>query len=209
MRALLLTTTATVALLSACGPRDQPQTLSPAPSVSGSTSIHQPDKLWSIETDKVDALGKPIRVACVTCHTLRKPAKLPEKPTDLKDFHQGLQFKHGENTCASCHVVGAQDSLRLADGRTIPMREAMTLCGQCHGPQLRDYKMGAHGGMSGHWDLSSGGRLRNNCVDCHDPHTPKFVPSMPVLPPRDLKLGPPIPHHGGPAIPKLSPGGHP
>lgn len=207
--ASIASATAALVVGTACGHRDQPQTFAAAPGVSGSTSIHAPDSLWSIETDKVDGLGRPIRVACITCHTLRKPEKLPEHPDQLKEFHRGLAFKHGENTCATCHVVGAQDSLRLADGRTIPMREAMTLCGQCHGSQLRDYKKGAHGGMSGHWDLGSGDRLKNHCVDCHDPHTPKFVPSMPVLPPRDLKLGPPITHHGGPAIPKLSTGGHP
>ncbi len=167
-------------------------------------AIHEPAKLTSIETGNVDALGNPIRVACVTCHSLRAPAELPESPTQLKDFHRGLQFAHGSNTCSSCHVIGAQDSLRLADGRKIPMREAMTLCGQCHGPQLRDYKAGAHGGMSGFWDTGSGPRLRNHCVDCHDPHVPKFVPSTPVLPPRDRLLGPPIHHEGGPAIPRLS-----
>lgn len=210
VRSLLLT--AVIVFGVACGQRDQAQSLQPAPSASatGAVVIHEPAKLTSIETDKVDALGKPIRVACVTCHTARVGQKLPTSPDELRDFHQGLVFKHGDNTCASCHVLGAQDSLRLADGRLIPMREAMTLCGQCHGSQLRDYKKGAHGGMSGHWDLASGGRLRNHCVDCHDPHAPKFVPSTPVLPPRDLKLGPPIPHQAGPAIPKLSTeGAHP
>ena len=50
----------------------------------------------------------------------------------------------------------------------------MTLCAQCHGPQFRDYQHGAHGGMTGYWDLTKGGRMRNNCIDCHDPHAPKY-----------------------------------
>lgn len=195
--------------VAACGHRDQPQTFAAAPpeTAMGTTKIHEPAKLWSIETGRTDALGTPLRVACVTCHSLRTPNALPEKPEELKDFHRGLQFNHGNNKCSSCHVVGAQDALRLADGSTIPMRDALVLCGQCHGSQLRDYKAGAHGGMSGHWDLASGGRLRNHCVDCHDPHVPKFTPSTPVLPPRDRHLGPPVPHEGGPAIPRLSQAG--
>lgn len=204
--------TAAFAAVVACGHRDQPQSLQTAPSAgaTGAVFIHEPPKLTSIETDKVDSLGNPIRVACVTCHTLRTPTKLPDGPDELNEFHKGMTFQHGSNTCSSCHVVGAQDSLRLADGQLIPMREAIRLCGQCHGSQLRDYKMGAHGGMNGHWDLASGDRVRNHCVDCHDPHAPKFVPSTPVLPPRDRKLGPAIPHEGGPAIPKLSnAGAHP
>lgn len=201
-------------LLFGCGSRDQPQTFAPPPSPStmGTTRVHAPEKLWSIDTGKLDALGRPIRASCVTCHTLRQPNALPTKPEELKQFHQGLKFDHGNNTCASCHVIGAQDTLRVADGRLIDMRDAIILCGQCHGSQLRDYKAGAHGGMNGHWDLQSGDRLRNHCVDCHDPHVPKFAPSYPVLPPRDRRLGPPIPHEEGPAIPRLSPapsGGHP
>jgi hypothetical protein len=39
--------------------------------------------------------------------------------------------------------------------------------------------------MNGHWDLTKGGRIRNNCINCHDPHHPKFPLVQPVLPPRD------------------------
>ena len=39
--------------------------------------------------------------------------------------------------------------------------------------------------MNGHWDLTKGGRLRNNCVNCHDPHHPAYPLVQPVLPPRD------------------------
>ena len=73
----------------------------------------------------------------------------------------------------------------LADGQAVPYTEVMTLCGQCHGPQTRDYAHGAHGGMNGYWDLRKGGRTRNTCINCHDPHAPAFPLVMPVLPPRD------------------------
>jgi hypothetical protein len=39
--------------------------------------------------------------------------------------------------------------------------------------------------MNGHWDLTRGGRTRNTCINCHDPHAPAFPLVMPVLPPRD------------------------
>jgi formate-dependent nitrite reductase cytochrome c552 subunit len=61
----------------------------------------------------------------------------------------------------------------------------MQLCAQCHGPQYRDYRHGAHGGMAGHWDLAKGGRVRNNCIDCHDPHSPKYPTVRPAGGPLD------------------------
>ncbi len=172
----------------ACG-TDQPRSPRPAPGpATGTTTIHQPERLTSVITGERDVLGRPVRVACVTCHSLRKPGELPATTAELDEFHQGLQFRHGTLACASCHVAGDQRSLRLADGSTIDMRDAIRLCRQCHGPQARDYDHGGHGGMTGHWDLSAGDRARNHCVDCHDPHVPEFQPSRPVLPPRDRGL---------------------
>ncbi len=201
-RALLI-----LAGLGGCSPSDPPQAFAPpAGSASvGQTEIHIPEKLESIETGKLDALGKPERVTCPTCHTVRTPDKLPEAPTELATFHQGLVFKHGGLRCASCHVVGPQTTLRLADGAQIPMRDAMKLCGQCHGPQLRAYQHGGHGGMNGYWDLARGNRLRNHCVDCHDPHVPQFQPSRPVLKPADRLLPPALEtQQHTPRFPKLN-----
>jgi hypothetical protein len=73
----------------------------------------------------------------------------------------------------------------MADSRPVEFTAVMTLCSQCHGPQRRDYDMGLHGGMTGHWDLAKGGRSRNTCINCHDPHAPAFPLVMPVFPPRD------------------------
>jgi hypothetical protein len=156
-------------------------------SVSGEVEINVPAKLSSIELDGVDPLGNPIRVACATCHTTKETAVLPESPAELQKFHVGLQFAHGSNRCASCHVSEPRRApmLRLADGALLPMTEALQLCAQCHGPQYRDFKAGAHGGMQGSWDLSRGSRTRNHCVDCHDPHVPKTPPVLPAPAMRD------------------------
>ena len=173
--------------------RDRREPVRPPPGAPiGIVEIHQPERLTSIATTEVDALGRPIRVACVTCHSLRKPTRLPSSTAELDEFHQGLKFAHGTMSCGSCHVIGDQRSLRQADGSLVDMRDAIVLCRQCHGPQARDYDHGAHGGMAGHWDLSVGGRTRNHCVDCHDPHVPAFQPSLPVLPPRDLGIARPV-----------------
>ncbi|WP_437774267.1 hypothetical protein [Sorangium sp. So ce1097] len=172
-----------------CEDRDQPLALRPALDATpiASAIIHHPDKLSGVPTDKRDSLGRPIRAACVTCHSLRRPEALPASAAELDEFHVGLRFEHGGLSCASCHVIGDQDTLRKADGEILPMRDAMQLCAQCHGPQLRDYAKGAHGGMSGNY--AGGARVRNHCVDCHDPHVPAFQPSMPVLPLRDRFVG--------------------
>lgn len=158
-----------------CGDRDVPRRFAPATgSARGDVEIHVPERLSSIETDEVDALGRPVRIACATCHSLKATATVPTRPADVEEVHVGLAFDHGEVSCASCHAAKAGEAplLHLADGTPLPTTEAMRLCGQCHGPQLRDYEAGAHGGMDGHWDLTRGGRTRNHCVDCHDPHVP-------------------------------------
>ncbi|MBI5610873.1 MAG: hypothetical protein HY902_18485 [Deltaproteobacteria bacterium] len=71
------------------------------------------------------------------------------------------------------------------------MSSVIELCSQCHGPQARDYQHGAHGGMTGYWDLRRGDRFRNVCVDCHNPHVPAYPQFAPVQRPRDRFLDAP------------------
>lgn len=134
--------------------------------------------------------GEPITAACSTCHASRDPninASAGEMPAT---FHTELRFSHGDLTCLSCHNANDYDALYLAGGRRLEYRDVMNLCAQCHGGRARDYENGAHGGMVGYWDLSRGGQLRNNCVDCHDPHNPAFPPMMPTFRPIDRFLTP-------------------
>lgn len=147
--------------------------------------VHQPPRLTGVDVGRNNALGEPIRVRCETCHTLRQDAPLPKQMDALEDFHRGMTLSHGTVECSSCHAQGQPPRLRLASGETIPVSDALRLCSQCHGPQYRDYQHGAHGGMTGYWDTTRGGRVRNHCVDCHDPHTPKIAPVIPLPRPRD------------------------
>jgi len=39
--------------------------------------------------------------------------------------------------------------------------------------------------MTGHWDLTAGGRVRNTCTDCHDVHAPAYPQVQPVFAPQD------------------------
>ncbi len=190
---------AMVAALSACGtetPRPDEARARPAisnaPTVATTsypTTVNVPAKLTSVETSAKDPLGRPVRVACVTCHSQRTTQTLPDSPSELREFHEGLTFRHGSLTCASCHVPGRVDRLSMANGKTIDMTEVLDLCSQCHGNKRKSFDHGAHGGMLGYWDTSRGPRVRHNCVDCHDPHAPAFVGGMPVKGPRDRGFG--------------------
>lgn len=134
--------------------------------------------------------GEKLDVACSTCHTARTPNRKNRTTDDLDEFHKGLSFSHGNLTCLACHNSQNYDKLQLADSTELEFEDVMTLCSQCHGTQRRDYDHGAHGGMTGYWDLSRGPRVRNNCVDCHPPHQPRFPKMKPTFKPRDRFLEP-------------------
>lgn len=198
--ALLLSS---VLCLSGCTIGKQRSTPVPAPSASVlfREEVHDPPTLGFIESrvrvraaDGSTSEGTE-RVACVTCHSLKPKAPLPESAGALQAFHRGLTLKHGTLQCAACHQADATHRLHRADGTVLDPSQALELCAQCHGLQYRDYQHGAHGGMVGYWDLRRGPRSRNHCVDCHEPHAPAFQPMHPVLPPRDRFLE--AAHEGG------------
>jgi formate-dependent nitrite reductase cytochrome c552 subunit len=171
-----------------CGSGDEPRAFAARDgAAAGEVDTHIPERLTSIETGETDPLGRPLRIRCASCHSVKAEAAMPSSPADLREFHVGLSFSHGALACSSCHVSEPlrAPQLHLADGTRLPMTEAMRLCAQCHGPQLRDYEAGAHGGMRGAWDRSRGGRVRNHCVDCHDPHVPGIRPVLPAERARD------------------------
>ena len=152
------------------------------------TTIRRPAGPPQIELDQPDPQGRVGSIACSTCHSVREPDTTNRRPADLTLFHQDMPMNHGNLTCYSCHNPTNVDKLRLADSTPVDFADVMTLCAQCHGTQARDYEHGAHGGMNGYWDLSRGPRTRNNCIDCHDPHVPKFPSMQPTFKPRDRFL---------------------
>jgi hypothetical protein len=183
----------TAHLVVGCGPT--PHTAEPAAESAAAgaeerpafpVTIRKPAGPPLLNTGAVDEKGNPVTIACSTCHATKPANPDARLGTALTRFHQGLVGKHGNLACSACHnPADGYASLRLADGNRVPYSEVMTLCAQCHGPQYRDYQHGAHGGMTGHWDLTKGGRVRNNCIDCHDPHAPKYPTVAPAPGPND------------------------
>lgn len=153
-------------------------------------AIRRPSGPPFIELQQPDPLGRTGRVSCSTCHSIRAPNLENRAPKDLKQFHQDMPLRHGNLACYVCHNPHDSDTLRLADGTAVRYADVMSLCAQCHGDKVRDYARGSHGGMTGYWDLRRGGRLRNNCIDCHDPHVPKFPLMRPTFKPRDCSPNP-------------------
>jgi hypothetical protein len=152
----------------------------------GRTIIHQPAGLGVVDTPLRDTNGATVGVACATCHG---PSAVGDAwataQGNPEGMHGSVTLAHGDLSCASCHDPDDRSLLRLANGNTLAMADAMQLCAQCHGSRFVDYQHGAHGGMTGHWDLSRGDRERNHCLDCHPAHAPGWAQVEPVFPPND------------------------
>lgn len=157
--------------------------------------IAKPSGPPRVDTGLTDLHGSKVTVACSTCHSTREPNTQNKSAQDMDEFHDKLAFAHGRVTCLSCHNDRDYDSLKLADGSRVEFTEVMTLCAQCHGPQMDAYEHGTHGGMTGHWDITRGPRQKNNCVACHHPHTPQFPKMSPTFKPKDRFLEPPRVEH--------------
>ena len=153
-----------------------------------SVSIRKPAGPPRVVTTLKDAHGDSVTVACSTCHATRPPDHQNRTVKTLDEFHSGMAFSHGTVSCLSCHNPNDYDSLQLADGTQVDFTDVMTLCGQCHGPQMKDYEHGVHGGLNGYWDLTRGPQQKNNCVDCHNPHAPQFPKMQPTFKPKDRFL---------------------
>jgi formate-dependent nitrite reductase cytochrome c552 subunit len=151
-------------------------------------TIRKPPGPPRVVTTLKDVHGSSLTVACSTCHTTRLPDHQNKSVKTLDEFHSGMAFSHGTVSCLSCHNPGDYDSLQLADGSRVDFTDVMTLCGQCHGPQMKDYEHGVHGGLNGYWDLTRGPQQKNNCVDCHNPHAPQFPRMQPTFRPKDRFL---------------------
>ena len=124
---------------------------------------------------------------CNNCHN---ELVVNAQRRELVDMHNDIIFEHdSENRwCLACHDAESRDSLRLANGRLLGFDKSYELCGQCHGPKYRDWKLGIHGKRSGEWNGQKNYFL---CVHCHDPHSPRFKllePMPPPLKPDEIRM---------------------
>jgi hypothetical protein len=113
---------------------------------------------------------------CSGCHEDLEPN--PTRRTLVKN-HKNIVLKHDEQHrwCLDCHNLKDRDRLHLASGQLVEFTESYKLCGQCHGPTLRDWKAGEHGKRTGSW---SGKKQYLLCANCHNPHSPRFQPLKPL-----------------------------
>ena len=116
---------------------------------------------------------------CSQCHSPTDKVDRTPRPVE---FHAEIVLHHDEKNrwCLDCHDARYRDKLHLADGRLIDFTESYRLCGQCHGPTLRNWKNGEHGKRTGSW---SGVKQYLLCPSCHSPHSPHFKPLKPKAPP--------------------------
>ncbi len=120
---------------------------------------------------------------CMECHADMDPN--PERRV-LEEFHDDIELAHDEENrwCMDCHDAENRNMLHSASGELIKFEESYKLCGQCHGPKLRDWKAGIHGRRTGMWN---GQKEYLLCAHCHNPHSPRYESMKPE--PAPLKPG--------------------
>jgi formate-dependent nitrite reductase cytochrome c552 subunit len=97
--------------------------------------------------------------------------------------HQHIRLEHGDNRfCLNCHNPTNRNAFVDYDGAEIAEADVALVCAKCHGPTYRDWKAGAHGRRNGFWGTRQGPQTRLQCIQCHDPHRPRFQPMKPLAP---------------------------
>jgi uncharacterized CHY-type Zn-finger protein len=125
---------------------------------------------------------------CTDCHKNLTPNPVRRVLVDWHDDISAMFNHDSENRwCLDCHDLKNRDYLRLASGKLLDFKESYKLCGQCHGEKFRDWRVGVHGKRTGEW---SGNKEYLLCVNCHNPHSPKFKelkPEPPPIAPENIK----------------------
>jgi uncharacterized CHY-type Zn-finger protein len=135
---------------------------------------------------------------CYACHEKGTPPPLRYDTNQnliIPQEHSNIVMHHGShernNNCFNCHNELNLELFQTKDKRELKLSNSTPLCGSCHGPTYRDWEAGVHGRTSGHWDRSRGEYDRKNCVNCHNPHSPKFPGRKPAPGPHPLRGGKP------------------
>src|ERR1017187_7834560 len=124
---------------------------------------------------------------CYVCHEKGKPPQLRYDTNQnliVPKEHSDIVMGHGShgrnNNCFNCHNETNLELLQTRDGHELKFADSPQLCGSCHGPTYRDWEAGAHGRISGFWNQNLGPAQRKQCVNCHNPHSPKFPGRKPA-----------------------------
>ena len=99
----------------------------------------------------------------------------------------------GNLWCLNCHDSDDRDKLVRLNGELLTFNESHLLCGECHGPKLRDWDKGIHGSTTGYWDMTrddGATTVRKLCIECHLSHAPTFPGMTPLAGPVTRLDGP-------------------
>ena len=150
------------------------------PAVGLPTDTHL-DKTPPRATKGLDLVKSGWTYNCMECHKLF-PARWHYDDRPFNE-HKDLKLDHGNNRfCLNCHHPTNRNAFVDYDGAEIAQADVVTLCAKCHGTIYRDWQAGAHGRENGFWNASLGDKTKLRCIQCHDPHSPKFKAMKPLAP---------------------------
>jgi hypothetical protein len=139
------------------------------------------DKTPPRATKGLDLVKSGWTYNCMECHKLF-PARWHYEGRPFNE-HKDILLQHGENRfCLNCHHPVNRNAFVDYDGAEIPQAEVVKLCAKCHGTIYRDWQAGVHGRQNGFWNPALGPKSRLRCIQCHDPHSPKFKEMKPLAP---------------------------
>ncbi len=149
---------------------------------SGTAPPAEPGKRAEPSPGEIQAEPPPFSEGifpCSQCHD--RPGNSTRRELAFHDDVQAMFNHDSENRwCLDCHDGQNRDMLHLSSGALVPFTESYRLCGQCHGDKYRDWRFGVHGKRVGMWN---GRKTYYLCVNCHNPHSPRFKPLKPEPPP--------------------------
>jgi len=155
----------------------RPATQRPPVGLAADTHL---DKTPPRQTKGLDLVKLGWTYNCMECHKLF-PAKWHyDRPMNE---HQDIKLDHGNNRfCLNCHHATDRNAFSDYDGSEIAQADVVLLCAKCHGPTYRDWMAGVHGRQNGYWNAGMGEKTKLRCIQCHDPHSPKFKAMQPLPP---------------------------
>lgn len=152
------------------------------------------DKTPPRKTIGLDLVRNGWTYNCMECHKLI-PARWHYDGLTLNE-HKDVKLDHGNNRfCLNCHHPTNRNAFVDYDSTEIAQADVVTLCAKCHGTIYRDWQAGVHGRQNGFWNASMGDKTKLRCIQCHDPHSPKFQAMKPLPPLKYPARAPNPPDH--------------
>ncbi|MBX7255623.1 MAG: hypothetical protein K1Y02_04600 [Candidatus Hydrogenedentes bacterium] len=157
---------------------------SPTPGVEAASLFERKVEGNLFDTTPVRGELRPLRhrrsgfeYRCSECHT---SIQSPRHQNEFLGEHRNIVLDHGANLyCVNCHHPVNRNAYVDHDGSEISSTTPALLCRKCHGPTYREWELGIHGRQNGYWDKEKGERTKLLCIQCHDPHSPRFKAMKP------------------------------